>query len=115
MPTHTFAVDYEQPVFAAPAVTQRAWARTPVEPGPAERRALKDNIRRLLTARNAVMVSHYYVHPDCKTWRRKLADWSVIRWKWPGLAETTPPKRWWLPACASWARQPRYCRRKSRC
>ena len=64
MPTHTFAVDYEQPVFAAPAVTQRAWARTPVEPGPAERRALKDNIRRLLTARNAVMVSHYYVHPD---------------------------------------------------
>ena len=35
-----------------------------VEPSPAERAALKDKIRRLLKERNAVMVSHYYVHPD---------------------------------------------------
>ena len=53
-------VDYEQP--SCP--TQHAWARVPVEPGPKERAALKDKIRRLLKERNAVMVSHYYVHPD---------------------------------------------------
>ena len=62
-------VEYEQPVQDASAsggvcATKHAWARVPVEPGPAERAALKDNIRRLLKERNAVMVSHYYVHPD---------------------------------------------------
>lgn len=60
MSTNTFPVDFEQPTCG----TQHAWARTPVEPGPAERIALKDKIRRLLKERNAVMVSHYYVHPD---------------------------------------------------
>ena len=53
-------VEYEQP--ACP--TRHAWARVPVEPAPAERTALKARIRALLKARNAVMVSHYYVHPD---------------------------------------------------
>ena len=36
----------------------------PPEPSPAERAALKERIRRLLRERDAVMVSHYYVHPD---------------------------------------------------
>lgn len=53
-------VEYEQP--ACP--TQHAWARVPVEPGPRQRAALKERIRQLLKERNAVMVSHYYVHPD---------------------------------------------------
>jgi quinolinate synthase len=53
-------VEYEQP--ACP--TKHAWARVPVEPGPKQRAELKDRIRRLLKERNAVMVSHYYVHPD---------------------------------------------------
>ena len=62
-------VEYEQPLPDAAAsgsvcATKHAWARVPVEPGPAERAALKDKIRRLLKERNAVMVSHYYVHPD---------------------------------------------------
>ncbi len=61
-------VEYEQPVDrleGGPVCsTQHAWARVPPEPGPAERAALKDTIRRLLQERNAVMVSHYYVHPD---------------------------------------------------
>ena len=58
--TAVIEVEYEQP--ACP--TQHAWARVPVEPGPVERAALKDRIRQLLKERNAVMVSHYYVHPD---------------------------------------------------
>jgi quinolinate synthase len=68
-PTTMMDVEYEQPQQDAAATgsvcaTKHAWARVPVEPGPAERAALKDKIRRLLKERNAVMVSHYYVHPD---------------------------------------------------
>ena len=62
-------VDYEQPRGNAAGedsvcATKHAWARVPVEPSAAERLALKDKIRRLLKEKNAVMVSHYYVHPD---------------------------------------------------
>ena len=58
-------VDYEQPLpESAGCATHHAWARVPVEPTQAERAALKDKIRRLLKEKNAVMVSHYYVHPD---------------------------------------------------
>ena len=62
-------VEYEQPLQEAATnggvcATKHAWARVPVEPSPTERAALKDKIRRLLKEKNAVMVSHYYVHPD---------------------------------------------------
>ena len=53
-------VEFEQPACA----TRHAWARVPPEPSPDERAALKQRIRELLKARNAVLVSHYYVHPD---------------------------------------------------
>ncbi len=63
------AIEYDQPVAGmandtASCSTQRAWAKVPVEPSAAERTALKVKIKRLLKERNAVMVSHYYVHPD---------------------------------------------------
>lgn len=61
-------VEYEQPDAArgdgAACATHHAWARVPAEPAPAERAALQERIRRLLKEKNAVMVSHYYVHPD---------------------------------------------------
>ncbi len=59
-------VDYEQPgsADAATCGTHQAWARVPAEPTQAGRALLKERIRGLLKARNAVMVSHYYVHPD---------------------------------------------------
>jgi quinolinate synthase len=53
-------IDYEQPGCR----TQHAWARVPTEPSAAERARLKHRIRDLLRERNAVMVSHFYVHPD---------------------------------------------------
>jgi quinolinate synthase len=59
-PLQRIDVEYEQPACS----TRRAWARVPVEPGPSERAALKKKITRLLQEKNAVMVSHYYVHPD---------------------------------------------------
>jgi quinolinate synthase len=69
MTSAVISVDYEQPVVLQPVSgavcnTRHAWARVPSEPTPAEREALKTRIRRLLLERNAVMVSHYYVHPD---------------------------------------------------
>jgi quinolinate synthase len=69
MTTHTIAVDYEQPETAANAdsavcSTRHAWARVPVEPTPIQRQQLMERARALLKEKNAVMVSHYYVHPD---------------------------------------------------
>jgi quinolinate synthase len=65
----TITIDYDQPdtrnaAVAGACSTRHAWARVPVEPTQPERAALKDKIRDLLKAQNAVMVSHYYVHPD---------------------------------------------------
>jgi quinolinate synthase len=58
-------VEYDQPdTGSTTCSTQHAWAKVPVEPSASERTALKDKIKRLLKERNAVMVSHYYVHPD---------------------------------------------------
>lgn len=57
-------VEYEHPLPGSACDTRHAWARVPLEPSPEERIALKDRIRRLLKEQNAVMVSHYYVHPD---------------------------------------------------
>ena len=59
-----YDVEYEHPLPGNACDTKHAWARVPVEPSAAERAALKARIRRLLKERNAVMVSHYYVHPD---------------------------------------------------
>ncbi len=41
-----------------------AWAKVLAEPTPGERIALKERIKRLLKEQNAVLVAHYYVHPD---------------------------------------------------
>jgi quinolinate synthase len=63
-----FDVEYEHPLASdlsgSACDTRHAWARVPAEPSPVERAELKARIRRLLKERNAVMVSHYYVHPD---------------------------------------------------
>ena len=57
-------VEYEQPVQPAVCSTRHAWARVPPEPAPDERTRLKARVRELLKEKNAVLVSHYYVHPD---------------------------------------------------
>ena len=54
------SIDFENPVCG----TQEAWARVPEDPAPAEREALLQSCRRLLIERDAVLVAHYYVHPD---------------------------------------------------
>lgn len=69
MSARTVTVDYEQPDTAVPGATavcstRHAWARVPVEPTQREREELLSRARALLTEKKAVMVSHYYVHPD---------------------------------------------------
>ena len=82
-------VDYEQPEVAASGesgvcATRHAWARVPVEPSQAERAALKDRIRQLLKERNAVMVSHFYVHPDLQD----LAEKNILTPKGEGRSRS---------------------------
>ena len=42
----------------------QAWAKVIADPSPEERVRLKATIKALLVAHNAVLVAHYYVHPD---------------------------------------------------
>ena len=44
--------------------TDHAWAKVLAEPSSVERIELKARIKRLLKQQNAVLVAHYYVHPD---------------------------------------------------
>src|SRR6476661_402900 len=60
-PIKTF--EYDRPVGGV-CSTSEAWARTPMPVEAAEKEALKDRIRRLLKEKEAVLVAHYYVHPD---------------------------------------------------
>ncbi|MFN7835393.1 MAG: quinolinate synthase NadA [Burkholderiaceae bacterium] len=60
-------VEFDLPSGARPDTvcqTANAWARVADAPGAAERATLKDDIRRLLRARRAVLVAHYYVDGD---------------------------------------------------
>ena len=61
----TFAVDYDHPDAAQTSCsTAHAWAKQPREPGAVEKSTLIENIKRMLAEQNAVLVAHYYVHPD---------------------------------------------------
>jgi quinolinate synthase len=60
-------VDFEHPhplKIGAKISTDYAWAKVLQEPTPTERIALKARIKALLKQHNAVLVVHYYVHPD---------------------------------------------------
>ena len=55
-------VDYEDP--SGRTMVGHAWAKVGAEPNLARRAALLEAIPRLLKERDAVLVAHYYVHPD---------------------------------------------------
>ncbi len=56
----TIKLVYEHPGCA----TSTAWAKVPLEPGPAEKPELIARIKRMLKEQDAVLVAHYYVHSD---------------------------------------------------
>jgi quinolinate synthase len=58
-------VEFERPrIDGGASCTASAWARVPAILSATEKLALKDRIRRLLKAQDAVLVAHYYVDAD---------------------------------------------------
>jgi quinolinate synthase len=60
MSDHTISIAYDHPGLQ----TAAAWASIPTEPDEQEKVALIARIKRLLIEQDAVLVAHYYVHPD---------------------------------------------------
>ncbi|MEO8333220.1 MAG: quinolinate synthase NadA [Gallionella sp.] len=59
-PSNAIQVIYERPGCS----TAEAWAKAPREPDPKEKAELIARIKRMLIEQDAVLVAHYYVHPD---------------------------------------------------
>jgi len=59
------SIAYDYPDAAKTSCsTAHAWAKKPREPNANEKTELIARIKRMLKEQNAVLVSHYYVHPD---------------------------------------------------
>ena len=57
-------VPYDHARGSTGCSTERAWAKKPHEPSPQQRTELIARIKKLLKQQDAVLVAHYYVHPD---------------------------------------------------
>jgi quinolinate synthase len=65
MNENMFPIAYDHPnVTQTGCSTAQAWAKSPHEPSAAEKPELIARIKRMLKEQDAVLVSHYYVHPD---------------------------------------------------
>ncbi|OIR13838.1 quinolinate synthase A [mine drainage metagenome] len=65
MSDNVISIAYEHPDAAQTGCsTAHAWAKKPREPGAGEKVELIARIKRLLKEQDAVLVAHYYVHPD---------------------------------------------------
>ncbi len=56
--------DYQQQDASGATCTAHAWAKVPAPLNPAQRQALKEQAKRLLAEKQAVLVAHYYVDGD---------------------------------------------------
>jgi quinolinate synthase len=65
MQENIIQIAYDHPDAAnATCATAQAWAKRPQEPAPEHKAELVARIKRLLKEQDAVLVAHYYVHPD---------------------------------------------------
>ncbi len=65
MAENVISIAYDHPDAAhAGCSTAHAWAKRPQEPAPEQKAELIARIKRMLKEQDAVLVSHYYVHPD---------------------------------------------------
>jgi quinolinate synthase len=65
MADNIISIAYEHPDTAQTSCsTAHAWAKKPREPEAGEKAELIVRIKRMLKEQDAVLVSHYYVHPD---------------------------------------------------
>ncbi len=64
MQENIITVTYDHPRGNSGCNTEQAWAKKPQEPTPKARTELIARIKTLLKQQDAVLVAHYYVHPD---------------------------------------------------
>src|SRR5512135_3416273 len=65
MRDNVIPIAYDHPDAAQTSCsTAQAWARRPQGPAPEQKAELIAHIKRLLKEQDAVLVAHYYVHPD---------------------------------------------------
>ena len=65
MSDNLISIAYDHPDAAQTGFSiAQAWARKPSEPKAGEKAELIARIKRMLKEQDAVLVSHYYVHPD---------------------------------------------------
>src|SRR5512135_1383923 len=64
MSEQDISIKYDHPHVDAVCSTELAWAKKPSEPDAQEKAELIARIKRLLQEQDAVLVAHYYVHPD---------------------------------------------------
>jgi len=65
--TTPIKIDFEHPRISglqSRITTEQAWAKVLADPTKQERMELKTRIKRILKEQDAVLVAHYYVHPD---------------------------------------------------
>jgi len=120
-------IPYDHPDAAqAGCSIVQAWAKQPREPAPAEKAELIARIKRMLKEQDAVLVSHYYVHPDLQDLAeetggivsdsldmanfghqhpaRTIVVAGVRFMGWPTSAISIRRGPSWSRVCASWAR-----------
>lgn len=65
MPENVISIAYDHPdATQSSCNTAHAWAKRPREPDAAEKLELIARIKHMLKQQDAVLVAHYYVHPD---------------------------------------------------
>ena len=79
----------------------------------AEKEILREEIRSLLEAENAVLVAHFYVDGDIQDLVRKPEVASRIHLKWRGSVVITRHQLWSWPVFASWVKLRRFLRRNN--
>ena len=110
------SIAYEHPDTAQTSCsTAHAWAKKPREPAAGEKVALIARAKQLLKERDAVLVAHYYVHPDLqdlakdRRHRLRLARDGALRPRASGARRSSSR------AFASWARRRRSSTPRSAC
>ena len=64
-------------------------------------------IKQLLKANNAVLVAHYYTDDAIQQLAEETGGCVADSLEMPASVPVTMPPRWWLQACALWAKRPR--------
>ena len=102
-----FEVDYDLAQSNKVCNTAVAWAQVPSEPSADEREALIARIKRITHRKKALLVAHYYVHPDLQDLAEATGGIVSDSLEMARFGATIRRKPWWWRAYASWANPPK--------